>query len=231
MAKILIGVPSSRYYQPFLESLPRFIEEISKEHTVSVCFVKDRKVDEARNEIVDFFLNTDFEYILFLDDDHSGHTKEMLDILLKQNTYFASILCYTRYFPYAGNLLFYSGYADPNIKYADHSYTEGSRECDLAGFGMGLIRRDTFSKIDKPYFVADNNSHEDNYFCDKLIANGIHPVGVWDYVLTHNGIGKENVTEEYKKSILTHYKNNLHKAKLGRHFNQTTQREELVMHF
>jgi len=230
VAKILIGVPSSRYYQPFLESLPRFISEISKEHVISVCYVRGKLIADARNEIVDFFLKTDFEYLLFLDDDHSGHTKEMFDVLLKQNTYFASILCYTRYFPYAGNLLFYSGYTEPEIKYADLNYKDGIRECDLAGFGMGLIRRDAFDKIEKPYFVAEDNAHEDNYFCDRLIEKGIHPVGVWDYILNHNGIGKENVKEEYQKTLMK-FCNRPQNVRVEKKFNHAKQTEELVMHF
>lgn len=231
MAKILIGVPNSRHYQPFMDSLPLFVNEVSKEHLISLCFIKGRKVDEARNDIADFFLKTDFEYLLFLDDDHEGHSKEMLDALLKCDTYVSSILSHSKYFPYSGNLLFYSGYKELEIKYADHNYTNGVRECDLVGFGMTLIKRETFSKIDKPYFVATNNSCEDNYFCDRLIEKGIRPVGVWDYSLPHNGITRESAKENYNKSMMEFCVMNNGKATIEKKFNHVTNKEELIMHF
>ena len=74
---------------------------------------------------------------------------------------------------------------------ADRGYTY----CDLVGFGMTLISRETFNKIEAPYFISDyriGQGREDNYFCEKLVRIGNKPVGCFDFTLEHNGIGRHN---------------------------------------
>lgn len=201
--KLFIGIPSSRYYQPFWESLSLFLIKIKEKYNIEIMIVKDLPLDEARNRIVDLFLISDCDYLLFLDDDHEGHSIEMLDSLINVDTYVCAIKCHSRFFPFLPNLLYYSGIQDDRMKYEFRNHENGIHQHDLVGFGMTLIRRDTFSVIDKPYFVSDEGTqiHEDNYFCDKLIKAGISPMGCWDHTLSHQGIDATNVTELKDKNM------------------------------
>lgn len=190
-----------------------FIPSVSKIYDIEIYEVKDRKIDEARNMIVDYFMSKDFEYILFLDDDHSEHTLDMLEALLRCNTPVCAIKCYSRFFPYLPNLLDYSGLDIEVAKYkVKDDINSGSHICDLVGFGMTLVKKEVFELIDKPYFLANNNQKEDNYFCDKLHKVGIKPIGLFDYCLPHQGINEElafqlkeqgmkELTEKIRKEI------------------------------
>lgn len=207
MSKIFVGIPSVRNDQAFLESMNEFLPDIGKLHEVKALEVRDKKIDEARNFIVDEFLKSDSEYLLFLDDDHSGHTVEMLQTLLDINSYVSAIKCYSRFFPYLANLMDYSGSDDPRIKYKPKDVTVGIHPCDLVGFGMTLIKRATFDLLSRPYFVAINNGKEDNYFCDSLIKIGIKPMGCFDYTLPHQGIDQYNAEKMKKEGLDKIFKN------------------------
>ena len=202
--KILVAIPSSRFYQPFWESLSFFLIEAKKKYEIEVNVVRDKKIAEARTDLVNSFLSGNADYILFLDDDHEGHTVDMLDALVNRNDYVCAIKCLSRFFPYLPNILFYSGESNPHMKYELRDMGSGMHEHDLVGFGMTLIRRDTFSKIEKPYFVSDEglNCHEDNYFCDKLQSKGIKPIGCFDFCLPHQGIDEKKADELREVGIL-----------------------------
>lgn len=175
-----------------MKSMASFLPILSKEYEVKIIEVRGMMIDEARNFIVEKFLESGFEYLLFLDDDHEGHTVDMVNHLLSLKTYVSSIKCYARYFAHLPNLLEYSGEVELDRKYRRKSVNAGDQECDLVGFGMTLIRRCTFDMITKPYFFCDTpNRREDNYFCDKLISHGIRPIGCFDYCLSHDGITEE----------------------------------------
>ena len=208
MAKILVGIPSVRDYPDFIASMNVFLPAINKLHTIEVLEVKNKQIDQARNIIADYFLQRDYDYLLFLDDDHSGHTVEMLDTLLKMDSLVSAIQCYARFFPYLSNLMDYSGQTDERMKY-EVKYTEGINPCDLVGFGMTLIKKEVFRILPQPYFVGKDNQREDNYFCDNLVRMGVRPMGCFDYVLTHQGIDRakgnelrELGMEEIKREVL-----------------------------
>ena len=208
MAKIFIGIPSIRNYQPFYLSLAKFLPQVQEKHDILLAYVKDKEIADARNEIVDKFLDSGSDFLLFLDDDHEGHTLEMLEALLSLDCPVAAIKCYSRFFPHLPNLLDYSGVAMEEAKYKMKEETTGVHPCDLVGFGMTLIKREVFLMIDKPYFVAKNNAKEDNYFCDALVAKGIKPMGCFDFCLPHQGIDEAKARElkdlgmdEIKKNI------------------------------
>jgi len=212
MINILIGIPSTRYRQDFLLSLSELILGLSSKYKIEAIEVRGKLIDEARNKIVDIFMSKDYEFLLFLDDDHSGHKVEMVDALLKplveNNEYICAMKCYTRDFPHLPNLMNYAGEKNPLGKdsirgrYEAIGETKGYFYCNLVGFGMTLIHRSLFEKIVKPYFVGDYNQREDNYFCDKLQENGIKPVGCFDYTLTHDGVDESNVNRLNEEGTL-----------------------------
>lgn len=216
--KIFVGIPSGRSYKPFWDSMDSFIPLISKVHEVEVYTLRNKTIAEARNLIVDRFLKSDKDYLLFLDDDHSGHSIEMLNALINAKHDVVAVKCYTKEFPYNSNLMEYSGVdhralgleeGQGNYRPIDNRFGYGY--CDLVGFGMTLVSRETFSKIEEPYFSSKNNQKEDNYFCDKLVKKGIKPVGYFEDVLEHQGIGKYNAInlrnqgiEKIRAEVLKH---------------------------
>ena len=52
------------------------------EYDTTLLIEKWTHLPEAQNKIVDFLLSRDFDYLLFLDDDHWGHKLEMIDCLI-----------------------------------------------------------------------------------------------------------------------------------------------------
>ena len=195
MKSILIGIPSIRNYQPFWESMSKLLPEMNSKYRIEVLEVKGKAIADARTKIADFFLERDYDYLLFLDDDHSGHTIEMVEALLLPDEYVCAIKCYSRFFPFLPNLMDYSGIDDPRMKYQRKNVEKGYAFCNIVGFGMTLIKKEAFSKITPPYFVAQDNAKEDNYFCDALQKVGIKPMGCFDYVLAHQGIDDSNMQE------------------------------------
>ena len=201
MARVLVGIPSIRQDQDLINSMKEFIPLLGKEPEVEVLIVRNKNVDEARIIIVDYLIEKGYEYLLFLDDDHSGHTMDMFNAMLNTKSYVSAIKCYRKGFPYIPNLLDYSGQTEERVKYKVKDIDEGIHFCDLVGFGMTLIKASVFDLIDKPYFVADNNGREDNYFCDKLVKIGIRPIGIFDYCLPHQGIDQEKAKELERQEI------------------------------
>ena len=110
--RVFIGIPSVRRYEPFWKSMDEFILILKRMCDVEVCVIKGMKVAEARNTIVDMFLKSTCDYLLFCDDDHVGHTLQMfnacLDPILTNNACMCGIKCHSKTFPYASNLLMYS---------------------------------------------------------------------------------------------------------------------------
>ena|ERR1700741_2045840 len=201
--RIFIGIPSIRHYEPFWKSLDEFIPILKRMCDVHIEIVKNKGVAEARNEIVDKFLESEYDYLLFLDDDHVGHTLQMfnsiLDPILNNGAMMCGIKCYTKLFPYFSNISVYSnvnekelGIKEGSGKYIPVDLDKGYGYVDLVGFGMTIVSRETFKLMNKPYFICEYNKGEDNYFCDNLIKAGIRPVGCFEHVLTHEHIGRHN---------------------------------------
>lgn len=199
--KIIIGIPTTRQHEGFIKSMENFIPIVKDKYCVEFVVVEDMPIADARNEIVDNFLSRDADYLLFLDDDHEGHTLEMLESLIKANEYVCAIKCYSRGLPHDCTLMDYSGLRLESRmgRYVSKDNTSGYHYCDLVGFGMTLIKKETFSKLEKPYFVSVDNQFEDNYFCDNLRKIGIKPMGCFDHVLSHNGINESNAKSLTKK--------------------------------
>lgn len=203
MPTIFIGIPTSRVYKPFWESLSEFLPKLREKYKYEIFTISNKLIADARNEITENFLKSDKDYLLFLDDDHSGHTMEMfeaiLNPILKNDSVMSGIRCFARNFPYPSNIQIYSkvdrkafGLKEDQGKYIPIDMEKGYFYCDLIGFGMTLVTRKAFEIAGEPYFIGKDNMREDNYFCDKLVEKGIQPVGCFDYTLEHGGIGIHN---------------------------------------
>lgn len=192
----MIGIPSVRNRKDFHDSMDAFLPALAKVHQIEVIEVRNRPVDEARNKIAEFFLSKEYDYLLFLDDDHTGHTVEMVEALLKPDAPVCAIKCYAKKFPHFCALMDYSSSAKSSLgRYVSKETNQGYEECDLVGFGMTLIRREVFLRLQKPYFLAFEGIKEDCYFCDNLKSIGVKILGCFDFTLCHDGIGEHNVKD------------------------------------
>jgi len=157
--------------------------------------IRDKFLPDAQNLITKDFLQTGYDYLLLLDDDQWGHTIEMLDTLVDANTYVATMKTYSRHYPYACAL---ANRLENNFLLPIENGV-GYQECDLTGFPMTLIKKNTFDLLEQPYFRKyidggrDWNSDID--FFNRLAAIGIKPIGCFQHCLNHDNITQENVKE------------------------------------
>ena len=208
MTGIFVGIPTVHDYKPFRESLSIFLDSIKTKYDIEVLEVKYHMRDDARNILVDEFLKSGKDYLLFLDDDHEGHKPEMLESLMNANALFCSMKCYARYYPFQITTVSHDIKFHDNHNLYIKNNNKGYATCKFMGFGMALIRKELFSLIDKPYFKCDMiGEKEDNYFCEKLIAKGIEPVGCFDYALSHQGINDDTILGKRQRGIIDFVKN------------------------
>lgn len=200
---ILIGVPSAREDERFLASLSSLIKQMKGKYQVGVIMEKWKHLPKIQNMMVDYMLANDYDYILFLDDDHSGHTVEMVDSLVAANTYMATMKTYIRYFPYPIGLFKRQMFVGQE-KMIGHYQQGGYSTVDMTGFPMTLLRRDLFERIQRPFFEPMNDGARnwctDVPFCLKLEKVGIKPVGCYDHCLDHDGITEANVSNLREKN-------------------------------
>jgi hypothetical protein len=201
--KILISIPSLRENQDFFSSIFTFINSLKGFYKVSVVIDKWEMMAVLQNRVADYFLQNDFDYLLFCEDDVVGHTKDMLDALIKADAPVAAMQAYQRHYPY------------PNLLGYDKD--SGYGPITLTGHQMLLLRRDAFDKLSKPYFIPQfdgvNAWSTDQLFFYRLQLGGVKIVGCWDYCLTHGGISKENVKEKRNENAPSYIDRVLHAMK------------------
>lgn len=205
MKSIYIGVCKTRDDERFSKSFREFTESLIGHYSICQMIIKNEYLPDAQNKITNDFLQSGYDYLLLLDDDQWGHTKEMLDCLVKADSYVATMKTYSRHYPYSCALLRKEGNVVLPIENG-----EGYVECDLTGFPMTLIKKETFDKLERPYFRAveaeGRSWNTDIDFFDRLNNVGIKPVGCFQHCLNHDKITQENVYE-YRRSERMHNNN------------------------
>lgn len=205
--KILIGIPSGRQDSIFLASLNNLVEQMQGKYQVSVLIEKWQHLPEAQNHITDYFLSRDFDYLLFLDDDHWGHTIEMVDCLVAANADMATIKTYVRHYPYQVAAFVLDGVRDKATKYSSINYQDGYHEVDMTGFPMTLIKPYIFNKLERPYFRGIEHSgrdwHTDADFCERLKAIDRKIVVCYQHCLPHGEVTEENVLSLRARDTVT----------------------------
>lgn len=196
MKRILIGVPTIRKFEPFWESLSTFVSNSEEFYKIYLKIVEGKRLGTAQNEIAEYFIEGGYDYLLFLDDDHWGHTVQMLDCLIKADTDVAVIKSYARHYPYISTLLRYAKEKGISIPVENG---DGYEKVDIAGFPMTLISRRVFKLLEQPYFREEEflgrDWNTDVNFCERLSKVGIRPVGCFQHCLNHDIVTKENVQE------------------------------------
>lgn len=197
---ILIGITLYQPTDDFLVSLLCFLEEIKDHYDIEVVEVKDKELVEAQNIIADKFLESDKEYLLMLECDHSGHSRNMLKALLRSNTEVCGQHYYSRHFPYYSCCMRGTGGISEHggPLFAGLHNKSGYAECDLLGYGMTLYKRSVFEKLEKPYFRINDFGGPgciatDIDFSTRLKKVGVKLIGCFDYTLNHRYVNAKNV--------------------------------------
>jgi hypothetical protein len=195
MKSIYIGVCKTRNDKRFEESFRSFTDSICMKYSICQRIVYNEYLPDAQNKITRSFLQSDYDYLLLLDDDHWGHSIEMLECLINANTFVATIKTYSRHYPYSCVIL---KRIENNLVLPIEN-GEGYVECDLTGFPMTLISRGTFEHLEQPYFrpyeTAGRTWNSDVDFFLRLSEKGIKPIGCFQHTLNHDKITEENVRQ------------------------------------
>lgn len=210
----MVGVASGAKeapYPAFLESLPPFYAELSKKYEVELKWVVGQQLDAAQNEIAQYAIDNDFTHILMLEDDHWGHTIDMVETLfegLDETHPVVASIYHSRHYPHlltAMNLQRGKQKKTEEGEWTDF-YMEvkladgGFKEADLVSFGMMLIDVNLFSSLDKPYFYLSGDTQTtDINFCNSLQDVGFKPLVCTDYILPHRHLTAKTAMKEREK--------------------------------
>jgi len=201
-SSVLVGVPIHEPDPRFLDSLPAFLKECKGHYDIELMQVSNKPLVDAQNMIADYFLSqTNHRFLLMLENDHYGHTRNMLKALLRSNALVCGMNYHSRHYPYVSCLMRELPDRPQTERFAGINRTSGYQDVDLVGFGMTLIRREVFDKLSKPFFRLNEFRGPDSYatdisFNDDLKKAGIKPVGCFEYTLPHRDITKENADEK-----------------------------------
>lgn len=179
--KILIAVPTANITGYVAGRLFDFLNAAKRsiKYDVDILRIEQSPVDLARNFIVDTFLNTDYDYLMMVDDD-TVPPMIALDMVEQGRPFMAGVT----YIFQTGELVLNAfTVPDPTKKgvvpLRGVEFT-GLQEVDSVGTACVLIRRDVFSQIERPFFStelsfdkASKLQGEDLYFCEKLKKAGI----------------------------------------------------------
>lgn len=198
--RILVGIPCHKPERMFLQDCAIFLLETKKKYEVEEKWVYGKTLVDAQNEIGEYFLSKNFDYLLFLEDDHSGHSIEMLDAMIESDKDITAIGYYSRWPAHPLTLMVKSGKPSPK-DYRSAPHSSGIQEVDLCGFGFTLIKRKVIESMDKPIFRLNGidyrnggrNVATDKNFFERAKSLGCEIHGFFDFDLAHRGISKKNV--------------------------------------
>jgi GT2 family glycosyltransferase len=207
---MLVGIPMHKTGQPFIDSLTSFLKECEGHYKIEAIAIGDKSLVEAQNAIGEYFIDkTNHKYLLMLEDDHTGHSRNMLKALLRKDEDVVGMNYYSRHFPYYSCCMRKVDSMGENGEplFAGRHETSGYVECDLVGYGMTLYKRSVFETLDRPYFRLNKFSGEGSYatdidFCERLKQDGIKMFGCFDYTLAHRHVNKDNVFELRNKEMI-----------------------------
>ena len=171
--KLLIGVPYHNADSRFDQSLLSFLKELegnTQHYKVELIQVSNKTLVDAQNYIAEYFLTHDFDYLLIFECDNWGFNLIMFKALLALNALVASMNYFSRWFPYYSCLMRIANPDIPSSKYCGYNDTKGSHPVDMSGFGMMLIKREVFNKLNKPYFRVNEYGGPGCYATDQSFS-------------------------------------------------------------
>lgn len=150
-------------------------------------------VDWARNHLADLakdhineYTGEKFTHVLWLDDDHV-FDPDLACVLASHEKDMVSALYYGRSEPYLP-VVYVKDTSDDKYKYFPLVIAPDALfECDAAGFGAMLMKREVLEKVPKPWFTIDWKCGEDIAFCTHAREHGVKIFCDGRYKLGHIG--------------------------------------------
>ena len=192
--RLFIGVACHKPTAEFVSSLGEFLPKVREKYNITYQEVWGEELVVAQNRIARSFISSHTDWLLMLEDDHSGHTMEMLEDLLNSGHRFCMIRYHSRWYPFIVAGLDYN---KRNLFGSKEDY----KPVDLIGFGMTVIHRSVFDLLDVPYFRENEDNKTGSYatdrdFCNRCLEVGVQPHICNKHCITHRGINSDNCIEK-----------------------------------
>ena len=196
--RIVIGIPtaSDMLHRKFVQSLHCLQYPTNVE--IDINIVSGHQLPFARNRIVQHSLETNADYLFFVDADMI-FPPDTLVRLLKHNLDIVNALAFRRTKP---NYPCIFNWSETEKSYTTVAYTTGLLEVDATGMPAILIKTDVFRKMkeiwpNQPwYYYRDHLFSSDLSFCENARKLGYKIMIDTDLKIGH--LGEEIVvTEEY----------------------------------
>jgi len=165
--KIAIGMPTNRLIKPkTAESIMNLIAYSKCDYKIIVS-ERGFNTSENRNWIATKAVNSNCDYLFFIDDDQIV-PKDTLDKLLAHKKDIIGGVYKTKY-----------EVQDDVVEYLDDKRPKGLFECGAVGTGCMLIKCDVFKKLPQPWFKYEWNENgsvkrsHDWIFCEDARKAGI----------------------------------------------------------
>ena len=169
--EVFLGLPNTGHIRVELMSW------IIRSRIKHICPVQLKPHDACRNMIVNYFLQTDLEWLMMIDSDVVPVTDILQMVANDVPVCSAHVsICKGREIIPIGMTKDSAGGYFHEFKHSDPS--EAPYKVDAVGTGCILIHRDVFEAIDKPFFrfVYDENgmiiNGEDFDFCERVYKFG-----------------------------------------------------------
>lgn len=173
--KVFIAIPTAGLIHV---DLMFFLLNLDKDYDVKVDYVIGGQIAHNRNKLVDRFLKSKYEWLLFIDSD----TLPPFDVL--EMTKNGKDICSGVYFQWKENklipLVYKKSETDFHEEYKVFNDVSDEELVEVDGFGAGclLIHKKVFDKVEKPYFLFEYDENglvalgEDFYFAEKAKKAG-----------------------------------------------------------
>lgn len=179
MEKILIIIPCFQYPTPeCMESIFSTISTHGERYDIRVRFVVGYAVDMARNQALQLFLQSDAEYLWFVDSDIVVQ-EDTLKRLIESGADVTTAVYYKKSVA-ERKAEIYKVEDDKLVNYSSEEMPEELFKVQACGFGCVLLKREVVEKVadqtDIPFDYHKENGlvvSEDIWFCMILMKLGI----------------------------------------------------------
>lgn len=130
-------------------------------------------IDRMRNMTAKVAIQSNADYVLFLDDDVIVNPNYGLKQLLDCDADIAAGRVCVRGWPFNYMVFNKTKEDDEGLYISKELPKEGIVDCDAVGFSFCLIKTDVIRNMPEPWFVTGVNNTEDIYFCKR--ARNINP--------------------------------------------------------
>lgn len=205
--KVLVGIPINRPIEfRVFESFVK-MANMKSDIELAFCMTQNSLVYDARETIVQHFLKSECDALMFIDSDMT-FSPQSINYLARHDLPIVTAKAFKRVYPFQP--CFYTTIKkEQDQQYYLESpieYGEGLLPIDGAGMACCLIKREVFEKIDAPYFFPKESLGEDLSFCLKVKDAGIQMY--LDTTIQFGHLAYFEVMEENMKAAYEENKNN-----------------------